>query len=55
MTVSEVLKNVHNGFVHFAILESPNSTESMYENIDTIKKFGKFVHSKFLYIGRIKK
>lgn len=37
MTVSEVLKNVHSGFVHFAILESPNSTESMYENIDTIK------------------
>lgn len=49
MTVSEVLKNVHSGFVHFAILESPNSTESMYENIDTIKKFGKFVHPKFPY------
>lgn len=49
MTVSEVLKNVHSGFVHFAILESPNSTESMYENIDTIKKFGEFVHPKFPY------
>lgn len=49
MTVNEVLKNVHSGFVHFAILESPNSTESMYENIDTIKKFGEFVHPKFPY------
>lgn len=29
MTVSEVLKNVHKGWVHFAILESHNSTESM--------------------------
>lgn len=52
MTVSEVLENVHSGFVHFAILESPNSNESMYENIDTIKirgRRGKFVHPKFSY------
>ncbi len=49
MTVSEVLKNVHQGFVHFAILESTNSNESMYENIETIKKYGKFVHPKFSY------
>lgn len=51
MTVSEVLKNVHQGFVHFAILESTNLNESMYENIDTIKirgRRGKFVHPKFL-------
>lgn len=48
MTVREVLENVHKGFVHFAILESPGSIESMYENIDTIKKFGKIVHPKFL-------
>lgn len=49
MTVSEVLKNVHQCFVHFAILESTNSNESMYENIETIKKYGKFVHPKFSY------
>lgn len=49
MTVSEVLKNVHQGFVHFAILESTNSNESMYENIETIKKYGKMVHPKFSY------
>lgn len=49
MTVSEVLKNVNKGFVHFAILELPGSTESMYENIDTIKKYGKMVHPKFSY------
>lgn len=49
MTVSEVLKNVHQGFVHFAILESTNSNESMYENIDTIKIRGKFGHPKFSY------
>lgn len=49
MTISEVLKNVHQGFVHFAILESTNSNESMYENIETIKKYGKFVHPKFSY------
>jgi hypothetical protein len=49
MTVSEVLKNVHQCFVHFAILQSTNSNESMYENIETIKKYGKFVHSKFSY------
>ena len=48
MTVSEVLKNVHQCFVHFAILEI-NSNESMYENIETIKKYGKFVHPKFSY------
>lgn len=51
MTVNEVLKNVHKGLVHFAILESTNSNESMYENIDTIKirgRRGKFVHPKFL-------
>lgn len=47
MTVSEVLKNVHKGLVHFAIFESTNSTESMYENVDTIKRRGKFVHPKF--------
>lgn len=49
MTVSEVLKNVNKSLVHFAIFESTNSTESMYENIDTIKKYGKFVHPKFSY------
>lgn len=52
MTVSEVLENVHQGFVHFAILESTNSNESMYENIDTIKirgRRGKFGHPKFSY------
>lgn len=49
MTVSEVLKNVHQCFAHFAILESTNSNESMYENIETIKKYGKFVHPKFSY------
>lgn len=49
MTVSEVLENVHSGFVHFAIFESTNSTESMYENVDTIKRRGKFVHPKFSY------
>lgn len=49
MTVSEVLKNVHKGLVHFAIFESTNSTESMYENVDTVKKYGKMVHPKFLY------
>lgn len=49
MTVSEVLENVRQGFVHFAILESTNSTESMYENVDTVKKYGKMVHPKFLY------
>ena len=49
MTVSEVLKNVHQCFVHFAILEATNSNESMYENIETIKKYGKFVHPKFSY------
>jgi hypothetical protein len=49
MTVSEVLKNVDKSLVHFAILESTNSNESMYENIETIKKYGKFVHPKFPY------
>lgn len=49
MTVSEVLKNVNKRFVHFAIFESTNSNESMYENIETIKKYGKFVHPKFSY------
>lgn len=49
MTVSEVLKNVHQGFVHFAILESTNLNESMYENIETVKKYGKMVHPKFSY------
>lgn len=49
MTVSEVLKNVHQGFVHFAILESTNLNKSMYENTETIKKYGKFVHPKFSY------
>lgn len=49
MTVNEVLKNVHKGLVHFAIIESTNPTESMYENVDTIKKYGKFVHPKFSY------
>lgn len=49
MTVSEVLKNVHQCFVHFAIIESTNPTESMYENVDTVKKYGKMVHPKFLY------
>lgn len=51
MTVNEVLKNVNKSLVHFAIFESTNSTESMYENIDTIKirgRRGKFVHPKFL-------
>lgn len=47
MTVNEVLKSVRKGFVHFAILESTNSAESMYENVDTIKRYGKFVHPKF--------
>lgn len=49
MTVSEVLKNVNKRLVHFAIFESTNSNESMYENIETIKKYGKFVHPKFSY------
>lgn len=49
MTVNEVLKNVHKGLVHFAIIESINPTESMYENIDAIKKYGKIVHPKFSY------
>lgn len=49
MTVSEVLKNVNKRLVHFAIFESTNSNESMYENIETIKKHGKFVHPKFSY------
>lgn len=49
MTVSEVLKNVHKGLVHFAIFESTNSNKSMYENIDTIKKCGRIVHPKFPY------
>lgn len=49
MTVSEALKNVHKGLVHFAIIESTNPTKSMYENVDTVKKYGKFVHPKFLY------
>lgn len=51
MTVNEVLKNVNKSLVHFAIFESTNSTESMYENVDTIKirgRRGKFVHPKFL-------
>lgn len=48
MTVNEVLKNVNKSLVHFAIFESTNSTESMYENVDTIKIRGKFVHPKFL-------
>lgn len=47
MTVSEVLKNVHKGLVHFAIFESTNSNKSMYENIDTITKCGRIVHPKF--------
>lgn len=56
MTVSEVLKNVHKGLVHFVIIESTNPTESMYENIDTIKKIWKNCSSQiFIYIGRIKK
>jgi hypothetical protein len=49
MTVNEVLKNVNKSLVHFAIFESTNSTESMYENVDTVKKYGKMVHPKFLY------
>lgn len=49
MTVSEVLKNVNKRLVHFAIFESTSSNESMYENIETIKKYGKFVHPKFSY------
>lgn len=49
MTVSEVLKNVQKGFVHFAIFESTNSNKSMYENIDTIKEHGRIVHPKFPY------
>lgn len=49
MTVNEVLKNVHKGLVHFAIIESTNPTESMYENVDTVKKYGKMVHPKFSY------
>lgn len=49
MTVNEVLKNVNKSLVHFAIFESNNSTESMYENVDTVKKYGKMVHPKFLY------
>ena len=49
MTVNEVLKNVHKGLVHFAIIESTNPNESMYENVDTIKKYGKMVHPKFSY------
>lgn len=49
MTVSEVLKNVNKSLVHFAIFESTNSIESIYENIETIKKFNKIVHPKFLY------
>lgn len=49
MTVNEVLKNVHKGLVHFAIIESTNPNESMYENVDTIKKYGKIVHPKFSY------
>ena len=53
MTVSEFLKNVHKGLVHFAIFESTNSTESMYENVDTVKKYGKMVHPKFLYLSLI--
>lgn len=40
---------MHKGLVHFAIFESTNSTESMYENVDTVKKYGKMVHPKFLY------
>lgn len=47
MTVSEVLKNVHKYLVHFAIFESTNSNESMYENIDMIKERGRIVHTKF--------
>ena len=49
MTVNEVLKNVNKSLVHFAIFESTNSTESMYENVDTIKIRGKFVHPKNFY------
>lgn len=49
MTVNEVLKNVNKSLVHFAIFESTNSTESMYENVDTVKKYGKMVHPKFSY------
>lgn len=49
MTVSEVLKKVNKGFVHFAIFESSNSNKSMYENIDTITKRGRIVHPKFPY------
>ena len=49
MTVNEVLKNVNKSLVHFAIFESTNSTESMYENVDMVKKYGKMVHPKFLY------
>lgn len=49
MTVNEVLENVNKSLVHFAIIESTNSTESMYENVDTVKKYGKMVHPKFLY------
>ena len=49
MTVNEVLKNVHKGLVHFAIFESNNSNKSMYENIDTIREYGRIVHPKFPY------
>lgn len=49
MTVNEVLKNVNKSLVHFAIIESTNPNESMYENVDTIKKYGKMVHPKFSY------
>nr|DAK69296.1 MAG TPA: hypothetical protein [Caudoviricetes sp.] len=42
MTVNEVLKNVHKGLVHFAIIESTNPTESMYENVDTVKNTEKW-------------
>lgn len=49
MTVNEVLKNVNKSLVHFAIFESTNSTESMYENVDMVKKYGKMVHPKFSY------
>lgn len=47
MTVSELLKNVNKNLVHFAIFELTNSNGSMYENIDTIKEYGRIVHTKF--------
>ena len=49
ITVNEVMKIVNKSLVHFAFFESTNSTESMYENVDTVKKYGKMVHPKFLY------